>query len=53
MVISIACAIYFFSVGFYRFKNPNTVRGDADARSYAPLAQLESTDSDDDYDDDL
>ena len=52
MVISIACAIYFFSVGLYRLKNPNPVRGDADSRSYAPLAQLETTDSDDDYDED-
>ena len=50
MAVSIVCAIYFASVGFYRFKNKG---GQVETGFYAPLAQLESTDTDDDYDDDL
>ncbi len=52
MVISIICAIYFAIVGIYGFKNGTGVER-AGSRSYAPLAQLESADSSDDYDDDL
>ena len=49
MVISVLCALYFVSVGLYRFRHPNDpVTHPGVSKIYAPLAQFESTDSDDD-----
>lgn len=54
MVLSSACALYFVSVGWYRFRKPTPSHFPSESRSYAPLAQFESTDtgSDDNYDGD-
>ena len=49
MVISVLCALYFVSVGLYRFRHPNDpVTHPGVSKVYAPLAQFESTESDDD-----
>ena len=49
MVISILCALYFVSVGLYRFRHPNDpVTHPGVSKVYAPLAQFESNESDDD-----
>ena len=51
MVISVLCALYFISVGLYRFRHPNDpVTHPGVSKVYAPLAQFESTESDDDDD---
>lgn len=51
MVISVLCALYFVSVGLYRFRHPNDpVTHPGVSKVYAPLAQFESTESDDDDD---
>ena len=51
MVISVLCALYFVSVGLYRFRHPNDpVTHPGVSKIYAPLAQFESTESDDDDD---
>ena len=51
MVISVLCALYFVSVGLYRFRHPNDpVTHPGVSKVYAPLAQFESNESDDDDD---
>ena len=51
MVISVLCALYFVSVGLYRFRHPDDpVTHPGVSKIYAPLAQFESTESDDDDD---
>jgi hypothetical protein len=56
-VISVLCAVYFLCVAVYRYRNPaSSLSHPAMTRSYAPLAQFESTETgsdDDDDDDDL
>ena len=51
-VISLLCSLYFISVAVYRICNPSP-RRDEESKSYAPLAQFESTETGSDDDDNL
>ncbi len=46
-VLCVLCTLYFVSVAVYRIKNPPPSGGRKDPKSYAPLAQFESTETDD------
>lgn len=52
-VLSIMCALYFLSVAAFRYKNHAPMSYPARTRSYAPLAQFESTETGSDDDDSL
>ena len=52
MVLALMCALYFFSVAWYRHRHPANFNVDRETRSYAPLAQFESAETSSDYDDD-
>lgn len=52
--LGVGCALYFLVVAGYRYKNPSPTSYPGETRSYAPLAQFESTETaSDDDDDDL
>lgn len=55
MVLALMCTLYFLSVAVYRYRNQSPINNPSATRSYAPLAQFESTEtgSDDDDDDDV
>lgn len=46
--VCIMCTLYFVSVALYRIKYPPNSGGNKQSKSYAPLAQFESTETDDD-----
>ncbi len=44
-VLAVLCALYFFSVAMYRYRNPGPIGYPAESRPYAPLSQFESTET--------
>lgn len=52
-VLAIMCALYFFSVALYRYRHPAPLNYPAENRTYAPLAQFESTETGSDDDENL
>lgn len=49
-VLCVMCTLYFVSVAIYRIRNPPTSGSSRRPKSYTPLAQFESVESDDDED---
>jgi len=49
-VLSVACAVYYISVAIFRLRNPNVLPLPGQSKTYAPLAQFESTGTDEEED---